>query len=329
MTHGLGRFEYYLIQLDELLIQASKTENPALYLYKNDARTKAFMLEGLSKLYAGMHNEKRFSYVKAYFKTLEDMLGLVDYYDSFAKQFFTDPEMLTTIRIFMEQKRDEKLYDMNVLLLKKRWINNERPRTKKIRRKIKKADWLEPDKEIAAIQNFYKKAIKEINSFYKQSGEQFVDIEAQVHELRRKLRWLSIYPQALQGAIQFADNDIKDDALTKYLTDDIVNSPYNKMPAAGNNKTVLQFEKKYFLALSSIISQLGKLKDEGLQILATAEAIESTQFVDKAVALQKAYELNKINDEGLKNIMAKAKAICAPFFEENNLRKMIVGVKNL
>ncbi len=328
MTQGLGRFEYYLIQLDELILQSSKTDNPALYLYKNDARTKAFMLEGLSKLYAGLHNEKRFAYAKEYFKSLEDALGDIDHYDAFAQEFLTDPEMLTTIRMYMEQKRDEKMLELNILLKKKRWINSDRSRTKRIRKKIKKADWMEPEKEADAINNFYKKAIKDIKEFYEKTGNEFTDIELQVHELRRKLRWLSIYPQALQGKIQFVDNGVIDEATTKYLTDNIVNSPYNIMPAIGNNKAIIEFEKKYFLALSYVIYELGKLKDDGLKVMATAEAIAATQFVDHETALQRAYPLNKITKEGVKEIMAKAKDLSAPFFEEDNLGKMIKGLKS-
>lgn len=327
MTQGLGRFEYYLIQLEELLLQSSKTDNPALYLYKNDARTKAFMLEGLSKLYAGLHNEKRFDYAKLYFKSLEDSLGDIDHYDAYAEQFLADPEMLTTIRMFMEQKRDEKLLELNTLLIKKRWINSDSSRTKKIRKKLKKADWLEPEKEASEIYNFYKKAIKDIKEFYEQTGNEFTDIELQVHELRRKLRWLSIYPQCLQGKIQFVDNCENDEATTKYLTDNIVNSPYNIMPAVGNNKAIIEFEKKYFLALSYVIYELGNLKDDGLKVMATAEAIAATQFVDDETALQRAYPLNKMSNEAVKEIMAKAKDLSVPFFEEDNLGKMIVGIK--
>ena len=61
MILGPQRFEYFLMKLEELLAQAAATKNPALFLYQNDARTKLFMLEGLSKLYAGMHNKKKFT----------------------------------------------------------------------------------------------------------------------------------------------------------------------------------------------------------------------------------------------------------------------------
>ncbi|MEI9933334.1 MAG: hypothetical protein WDM71_00395 [Ferruginibacter sp.] len=57
---GPERFEHFLKQLEELLKKASRQKNPALWLYKNDARTVLFMLEGLAKMYTSLHNKKSF-----------------------------------------------------------------------------------------------------------------------------------------------------------------------------------------------------------------------------------------------------------------------------
>ena len=323
MTKGLGRFEFYLIQLDDLLLKASRTKNPALFLYQNDARTKLFMLEGLAKLYAGMHNEKKFIKLKERFKQIEDAIGGIDYYDNFAKDFLADAEMPSTIRIFLESKRDEKLAELNASLLKRKWINHDPLRTKKIRKKLKGMDWLQTEKELELIKKFYQKSIGSINKFYEETGSAFSNLEEQVHELRRKLRWLSIYPQALQGAIQLKDSQIKDTAVEKYLIPEIVNSPFNKMPEQGNNKSVLYFEQNYFLALSFVISALGKLKDKGLRIIVIAEAVKGTQFIAPSLALQKAFELGKVKETALTEILQEAKKICEQFFEEDNLGKML------
>ena len=323
MTKGPGRFEFYLIQLDKLLLEASRTDNPALYLYQNDCRTKVFMLEGLAKLYAGMHNEKKFLKIKADLKSIEDTLGSIDYYDSFAKEFLLDTEMPSTLRLYMEEKRAEKFELLNALLLKRKWINHSPSRTTKIRKRLKKLDWQSPEKEIVQIKNFYNKSISTIDSFYKETGEAFTDVELQVHELRRKLRWLSIFPQALQGAIQFIEKGIEDDLNVKYLTPEIVNSPFNVFPEPGNNKIVLQLEKNYFLALSYTIAALGKLKDRGLKLLATAEAVKATQFISDKIAMQRACKLNKMSNEELTEILAKSKELCVLFFEEKNLQKMM------
>ena len=323
MLQGPGRFEYYLIQLEELLLKAAVTENPALFLYQNDARTKLFMLEGLSKLYAGLHDKKRFLYAMEYFKTLEDMLGAVDYYDAFAKDFLEDPVMPSTIRLFVESKREEKLKAINEILIRKKWISADLYRTKKIRKRIKKADWKIPQKEVELIKEFYFKEIEKINEFYKETGEQFTDIELQVHDLRRKIRWLSIYPRALRGCIQFIDNETETPEIAKYLIPEIINSPFNIMPQAGNNQFFVLLEKNYFLSLSFVISALGKIKDRGLRVVAIAEAVKNTQFVNDKIAMERAIELNAVNTDGFYDSLKKANEICDPFFAENNLGKLI------
>jgi hypothetical protein len=328
MIQGPGRFEYYLIQLDDLLVKASKTENPALFLFENDARIKLFMLEGLSKLYACLHDKKRFKYAVKYFKSLEDMLGAVDYYDSFAKDFLTDPIMPSTIRLFVESKREENLTTINEILIEKKWINNDTSRIKKIKKKLKSADWKTPEKEVELIKQFYFKEIKNINEFYKEACTEFTEIELQVHELRRKLRWLSIYPQALKGCVQFVDSGTETSELSKYLTPEIVNSPYNIMPPTGYNHFFVLVEKNYFLALSYVINALGKIKDKGLRVLAIAEGVQHTQFVTPEIAMERALELNGRTSDGLNDSLKKAKEICQPFFAEDNLGKLMSGGAN-
>lgn len=323
MTFGPGRFEYWLIKLDELLLQSAATPNPALFLYQNNVRTPLFMLEGLAKLYAGLHNRKRFGKMQIVFKDLEDMLGAVDYYDNFAKDFSADPEMPVTVRMYTEEKREVKIAEVNTLLQKKKWLRHEDPRTKKIRKELKKIDWLEPADETVLIKNFYEKAVSDINDFYAETGSAFTNIESQVHALRRKLRWLSIYPAALQGAIQLADTKPADETVIKYLTPEIVNSPFNKMPDQGKNTEILYLEKNYFLALSWMISALGKLKDNGLRVIVTAEAVKATQFVSEDIALQRSSQLNKPNVKDLPEVMNEAYKICAAFFAERNLEKML------
>src|SRR5882757_1485380 len=87
MKNGLARFEYHLTQVETLLAKAAVQKNPALWLYKNNLRTPFFMLEALAKLYAGIHNKKKFTKLNEQFKLIEDTLGAIDYYDAFANEF--------------------------------------------------------------------------------------------------------------------------------------------------------------------------------------------------------------------------------------------------
>ena len=329
MKNGLERFEFYLIKLEELLLQASKERNAGLFLYNNDARTTIFMLEGLAKLYANLHNKKRFTKIKEDFKLLEDTLGAIDYYDSFAKEFVTNPAIPAEVTDYAQGQSREKIQRLNDLLIQRSWTGDNADRIKKIRRKLKDADWLKDDKEIKAIAGFYIDSIEEIKQFVAATNCRFTVIETQVHALRRKLRWLSIYPHALQGPIQLTANNITDESLQKYLTPDIINSPFNKMPEAGNNQYFLMFEKVYFLALSWMISALAELKDNGLRIIVITEALQQVSGTDHDTSLARTYEILGPQHPGLSTILSDASALCAAYFKEQYLNKLLAGIATI
>ena len=250
MKNGLERFEFYLNKVETLLLQSASEKNPGLWLYASDIRTPLFMLEGLAKLYAGLHNKNRFTKIKEDLKLLEDTLGAIDYYDSFAKEFAKNPAIPLAITEYTQAQAREKIQRFNDLLQERSWTGENAERIEKIRKKLKGADWMKDEKEIKEIAVFYEESIDEINNFVSAINCRFTDIETQIHEIRRKLRWLSIYPRALQGAIQLTNSNGNDENLVKYLTTDVINSPFNKMPDAGNHRYFLMLEKNYFLALS-------------------------------------------------------------------------------
>ncbi len=310
MKNGPARFAFYLDQLEKLVAEAAKQNSPALWLYQNGARTPLFMLEGLAKLYSGLHNKKGFEKIGAHFKLLEDALGAVDYYDGFAKQFSQDKAVSADITKFAESKSFEKIGTLNDLLIKKGWIGKGANRLSKIRKKLADVDWLDEKAEVKAIESFYRVAIKKVNAFAQTYRTGFTDIETQVHALRRKLRWLSIYPQALRGCIQLDETPSNDKNVAKYLVPEIVNSPFNKMPPAGTNLYLLMFGRDYFLALSWMIAELGKLKDQGLRMVVVTEAGKTSKTDAKNNAA----------------ILAKTTEITRTFFAEKNLDKLFAGI---
>ena len=325
MKHGQQRFEFYLDKLETLLQEATAEKDPGKYLYLNDARTVVFMLEGLAKLYAGIYKKKFFTKIKEHFKLLEDTLGAIDYYDSFAKEFKENPFTPITITAYMQTKTVEKLAFFNKLLVKEKWMGEKANRVSKIRKRLKGASWEKDKKEIKDIASFYHEAIEEIKVLALESEKGFTEIEEEVHELRRKLRWLSIYPKALQGAIQLNDSGTLRPGGEKYLTPEIVQSPFNIMPEPGDNRFFLLLEKNNFLALSWIISALGKLKDSGLRIFALSEALEATEAMDTATATRVALEVLHSGQNELDKILAEASKIAHEYFEGGYLENFVFG----
>jgi hypothetical protein len=325
MKQGQARFEYFLNQLQALLTKAEKQKNPALWLYQNNVRTPLFMLEALAKMYSGIHNKKKFAELKEHFKLLEDALGAIDYYDAFSKKFSSNKIIPAAVATYLQAQTREKIQRLNELLTENKWLGSNGERMKKIQKKLGKADWLKEEKEIKQINEFYGHAIYGIVEFVRADKFKFQNVEADIHELRRKLRWLSIYPQALQGCIQLGKSKTTAKAVSKYCTKEILNSPFNKMPDAGDSNYFLLLDQNYFYALSWMIAELGKLKDSGLSIIAIKEALQQTGSISDAEAYNKAYQLLGNKQPKIPQILKAAAGICKTYFNEHNLEHLVIG----
>src|SRR5665213_666274 len=84
---GKGRFIFFLSKIQDTLERATTSENPAITVYSADMRTPLFMLEALSRLYKKIYKQKKLKKLDSVFKGLEDLLGQVDCYDGFYKEF--------------------------------------------------------------------------------------------------------------------------------------------------------------------------------------------------------------------------------------------------
>jgi hypothetical protein len=326
MPPGQQQFAVFLTKTAELLTKASKQKNPALWLYRNNLRTPLFMLEGLSRLYATIHNEKRFSKLKAQFKTLEDGLGAIDYYAAFAEEFAASKKIPAPVLKYVKAQMNSKLAALNDILEDKGWLDSNNKRINKVNSKLKDASWLENEAYLNAVKAHYTDQTAKITGFVSDINFHFDNMEEDVHELRRKLRWLSIYPQALCGSIQLTDSKPKAKHLAKYLTKEILGSPYNVMPPATGNEYIMQFEKDYFMALSWTIAELGKLKDNGLRIHILIEALKTASGMNEADAYKKAHQLVGTKHPSLPQLLDTAEEKAKTFFAEKNLDKLIKGI---
>ena len=329
MIKGPVRFVYFLNKLQVLLDKASKQKNPALWLYKNDARTPLFMLEALCKMYAKIHNKNKFTKLKDQFKLLEDTIGAIDYYDNIAKDVSTINKIPAEVTSYLLAQTREKIQSLNEILVEKKWLSPDNTRIKKIQKKLNKANWLQEKEEIKAINEFYGEAIYTITEFIQTDAFRFDNIEADVHELRRRLRWLSIYPQALQGSIQLTKNKTSPKYLAKYLTKEITASVFNKMPDAADNKSFLMLEQNYFYSLSWMIAELGKIKDKGLHVIAVKEAILQTTKLADADAVKKTYSLLGTRQPKIEDLLKEAAGVCKVYFGEQNLENLVVGIRSI
>ncbi len=321
MNNSKQRFDIQIKKIKTLLENAKSQENPALWLYLNDLRTPLFMLEGLAKIYANLHNKKDFEKIKEQVKELEDALGAVDYYVAFEKEFASNEKIPANLKQHISSQSKEKILALGQLLQSENWLNNTR--IAKIESRIKNANWLKEEKEVNKIKKYYASEIKETFDFVKDTKYVFDNIELDVHELRRKLRWLSIYPQALNGIAKLLPAKNNSKSIQKYLTKEIVNSPFNQLSPNKGLKHLLQFNKNNFLALSWMIAELGKIKDEGLRIKIIADALQATSYLKTDEAENQATLLLGENKLNLNSLLENASAITKTYFSEKLLSDLI------
>lgn len=324
MKTGKKVFELQLTKIAALLTYAAKQNNPAMWLFLNDLRTPMFMLEALARIYMKVYGSNELEKCKEKFKALEDALGAVDYYAAFAKELAENKKVPAAVVDYLKEQTDKKIKELNTILKDENWLNGKQ--LDKIYEIINETNWKEDEKEVNGIKEFYIKAIKKVEEFVAETGYKFDNVEEDVHELRRKLRWLSIYPQALQGVFQYKTLNTKPTAnLQKYLTDAIIKSPYNIMPATIAIQSPLHISKNYFLALSWTIAELGKLKDEGLRVVVVKEALQNTSLLQEEDAYVQTYKMLDKNQPTLETLLDKAEVIAETFFKEENLKKLFVN----
>ena len=318
-SYGLPRFKKQMDILSANLILARKADNVSLTLYQIGARTPLFMLESLARIYRNIHNKKLFSKLYEDFKLAEDFLGAIDYYDALHKEFKANKKFPKSLLQHFEKGRDTSAYVMKKMLKGEKWLSKKQKKINKINNKLKSAEWLNASEETPAIASFMISEIQAIKNDLQSGKLAFNDIEKGVHELRRKLRWLSIYPASLDGLIQLEKQKSIPSSLKKYIIPEIVNSPFNKMPAQKRGLKPIKINANNFYALSWMIAELGQLKDQGLKVHAVAEALKLTGTAKGVSADKKALELSGQKKLSIKTLLSQAESLTHDFFSKHHV----------
>ncbi len=322
---GKSRFLHFLTKIDNILNEAASSEDPGRLIYSKDMRTPLFMLEGLSRIYKKIHANKKIKKINGVFKYLEDFLGQIDFYDGFYKEFVANKEIPELVTLYVKKRADKKIKKFNKHLKKEKWIGKHKKRLKKIYKKLDSIEWFDEKNDTVAILEVYQNDIEKIIKKYKNKKKEFTDIEEDVHELRRQLRWLSIYPQALLGLMELRADGEPPEFLKKYLTAEIINSPYNRMPDGSVLQNHIILNQNYYYGLSWMIAELGNLKDSGLRIELLEKTIAKVYKAKNNVP-QLAYSISNDNQPTILQILDEAESISKTFFDDNILEHIVVSI---
>ena len=213
---------------------------------------------------------------------------------------------------------------VSVLLFRLRKLNTKVKREKSFTELFEQQGeaWFIFDGETLFAKEANQKALNMFGIF-KKNKIHFNTIEEDVHELRRELRWLSIYPQAFRGMMQLKPSPETTESQKKYLTHEIVTSPYNLMPDGSKLQHHILLNVNNFYALSWLIAELGKLKDDGLRIIIFNETLEHLFGIKKKKAEELTLAIAGNMQMSIPEILENAANIATTFFTENNLENLV------
>lgn len=287
-TKEINPFLFYSKQLQQLFAKAALQKNPALWLYNNGVRTQLFMLEALTRLHNRAFDEKIFDKWNKRFKKLEDLFGEIDANIVFEKEFKKNKNIPVDALKYFNVNSSEFIQKCNQRLVEKDWLNNK---LESFDSKLQEYKVEYNEDYIDELRFSIIDEIDAIIDFGLKYNFEFTKLEEHIHEIRRKIRWLSIYAQALQGLIQLkvTNKDLKSNI--NYFTKEVLNSPYNKLSPKPKNASIIEFDKNSFFALSWLINELGVLKDSGLKIHVLKNAIYVSEKITEEQAQIKAVKL--------------------------------------
>lgn len=313
MYPGFNRFKLQLNQLEDMLKKASQSKNPALALYQTPARQILFYLEALSRIYKKIHNKKRFERMRLSFKSLENQLGKIDYYDAFIKEFSKQKNFPSVLSNQLKKHYNEELVILNTMLKNDGWLDSKSLKLAEIKDDLTTAKWELELLDRKSVGEMLIKNIEKIEEKYNSGEINFNEIELGVHEFRRQLRWISIYAQVLNGLIQLKKVNPIDSKIKKYLTKEILNSPFNKIPSPKKGIKPIYIQESAFYALSWLIMQSGKLKDLGLKTICLDHTLIETNFSTKK-EIKRIYEQLKVDSLNTPKQVKKEMKILADDF---------------
>lgn len=240
------------------------------FLYKADGRTPMFYLESLARI--GRHigpSRKLWESWLPRFKEIEDLIGAYDYWVDIGARSASWHAPAPLLAYFTERAQ-QALGAMEYALGRSGFwaVEGGAPTgagsaVAVLRAALAELDWDKPKRERKAIAAFLRDEVREITDKLGDGTIDLENVELGIHELRRRLRWLPICGLALAGKVVL-DETVDHGALAKYVTPESLANPFNQLPGHPDEAEPVRYHQSAFLAVSFLISEIGKLKDRAL-----------------------------------------------------------------
>jgi hypothetical protein len=300
-----------------------ESKNIGLEFYSLGARNDLFQLEAIARIYRSEFGKEKAQTLLDQIKNAEDALGAFDFNYALDKQMNAIEGLNHDLKTYFKNKSAVANTVLTTFLVDKKWVANSNDFYDELESSFlsmqlsKSKEWKEVVGELI---------VKELNKIHKRIDEgEFrpLQLELGVHEIRRKLRWISIYSQAANGLVQLSENSNKNSSLEKYLEPEIVSSPFNKLPKNPSGTSCIEIQKNHFYALSWMITNLGKLKDVGLLKEYVDYAFNDINL-NELKEIEKTYKLLGLKKDSIEVVLKSSDIIINQFMEDDKVCELII-----
>lgn len=281
-AYGLQVFLFNIEQLQTKFHEALseyKTNSDKLSL-RGDIRVLFFKLQSLSRTYEKAFDDSFFTEQRAFFKKFEDLFGKVDLQHSLLKQSekLGEPDL---VKHFTAAKK-KATKDLLTELQSSGFLDTKRNIFTHLKSEfLKFDDWKKPAKDKKIQVKLLISEARKLSQDIQEREFTNEDLELGLHELRRKLRWLVIHVQSLNGLTKYAkEANLKSSTkvlLAEYLDTNpkLLESPFLRMRTPDISDAIVIPQNSHAL-LSEIVSRIGSEKDKvesSLYLLQAAEQL--------------------------------------------------------
>ena len=262
----IGRFER---SARRAFTENRKSGNPVgAALLSADGRTPMFFLQGLARINSEVGPSRTtFTHWLQRFKEMEDLLGGYDFWAELGRRAieWEIPEQLVKA---IEARRLRALGELEYGLHRADWIRlrgEEAPSLGKARidflGQIDGLDWLSPKRERRRLAAFIANNARKTEARLKTGRLSLHELEAGVHELRRRLRWIPIYAHAMGGKLAWQEGADGEGRFASYLTPDALLNRFNVLPENPREEHPVLLHRGAGIAIAHVIGRIGVLKD--------------------------------------------------------------------
>lgn len=304
----------FLAPVKEAKKKLSEVESPSSLssLQRTNLRSDLFRWEALTRLYSDNSKEgEPFERLRGQVKEFEDILG--KWIDKRLRTEFAEKVKAPEPVIARFRKKageyDETFFDF---LQKNGWSPEAKEdRLTDTEKQLKESRWLGYSEDRSQLLHRMAEEAREIHRALKKEEYDFGKLELGIHELRRDIRWFSIYAGALQGMLLLKDGECPYPEYAWLSQSKYAKGPFSQLDGPERAIQPCYLTRCLFLEISRQVDLLGKIKDYG----------EAQGNLRKG--LQKAMDLKK--EEAKKQ--AKALAQQHPVYQE--LREVFPNEKSL